>query len=391
MKRPRVRTGIDILLQNPEKVLGTSRVGLITNQISVTFDLTSTIDAFHSHPGITLKAIFGPEHGARGDIQDGLPVESHVDPSTGLPVYSLYGAVRKPTAEMLEALDVLVFDIQDVGARFYTYASTLTYALEAAAEHGISFIVLDRPNPINGVSVEGNVLDPFFASFIGLHPIPIRHGMTIGELARLINAEIGAELDIVEMEGWRRWMWFDETGLLWVQPSPNLPTLETAIVYPGTCLFEGTNVSEGRGTTRPFECLGAPWIDGARWARALNDLRFDGVIFRACYFTPMFSKYSEERCGGVQIHVTDRDMYRPVEAALHMIAAAHRLWPDDFEWLAPTYDERRHFDMLAGTDEIREAITQGVAVEEIVEGWWDELDSFQELRSGHLLYGNRRT
>ena len=391
MKRPRVRTGIDVLLQNPEKVLGTSRVGLITNPTGVTCGLTSTVDAFHRHPGITLKAIFGPEHGARGDIQDGLPVESHIDPSTGLPIYSLYGAVRRPTAEMLEALDALVFDVQDVGARFYTYASTLTYALEAASEHGISFIVLDRPNPINGVSVEGNILDPRFASFIGLHPIPIRHGMTIGELARFINAKTGAELHVVEMEGWRRWMWFNETGLPWVQPSPNLPTLGTAIVYPGTCLFEGTNISEGRGTTRPFEYLGTPWIDGNRWVQALNDLRLDGVIFRACYFTPMFSKYSGERCRGVQIHITNRDTYRPVETALHMIAAAHLLWPDNFEWLAPKYDERRHFDLLAGTVEIREAITLGVPVEKIVEGWQEELDSFLELRSDYLLYGDGGT
>lgn len=384
--RPRVKTGVDVLLQNPAALLGSLRVGLITNPTGVTGGLTSTIDAFHRHPEVELATIFGPEHGALGDIQDAIPVGSYVHPEMGLSVYSLYGDVRRPTAKMLEGVDVLVFDIQTVGARFYTYASTLTYAMEAAAEHGIALVVLDRPNPINGVSVEGNILDPTFASFIGLHPIPIRHGMTIGELAQLINAEVGAELHVVEMEGWCRGMWFDETGLPWVQPSPNLPILETATVYPGTCLFEGTNISEGRGTTRPFEYLGAPWIDGARWAEALNDLGLSGVFFRACYFTTTFSKYAGERCGGVQIHVLDRDAFRPVETALHMMAAAYSLWPDDFKWLPPTYDERRHFDLLAGTDEVREAISRGLPVEEMVEGWQDELGGFLELRDTHLIY-----
>jgi len=384
--RLRVTPGVDILLQNPAKFLGSLVVGLITNQTGVTSDLTSTIDIFHRNKSIKLTAIFGPEHGVRGDIQDALPIESYIDAATGIPVHSLYGDVRKPSAEMLEAVEVLVFDIQDVGARFYTYTSTLTYTMGAATEHSIPLVVLDRPNPINGVSVEGNILDPHFTSFVGLHPIPIRHGMTVGELAHLINAKINADLHIVEMNGWNRMMWFDETRLPWVQPSPNLPTLETAVVYPGTCLFEGTNISEGRGTTRPFEYIGAPWIEGARWAKTLNDLGLCAVVFRACYFTPMFSKYVGELCGGVQIHVTNRDAYRPVETALHMIATAHDLWPDDFELLAPTPHGHCHFDLLTGTDEIREAVSRGVPVEEIVEGWRDELDSFLELRSEHLLY-----
>lgn len=348
--------------------------------------MTSTIDAFHRHPRIALTSVFGPEHGVWGDLQDAVHAKSQIDPATGLAIHSLYGALRKPTEEMLEAVDILVFDIQDVGARFYTYASTLTYTLEAAAEQGVSLVVLDRPNPINGVSVEGSVLDEAFASFVGLHPIPIRHGMTIGELARFINAGLGAELQIAEMEGWSREMWFDDTCLPWVQSSPNLPTLETAVVYPGTCLFEGTNISEGRGMTRPFEYVGAPWIDGTRWAEALNGLGLSGVFFRACFFTPMFSKYKGERCSGVQIHVTDRDAYKPVETGLYMIATAHDLWPGEFEWLGATYKERCHFDLIAGTDKIREAINGGIPVKDIIEGWRDALESFLELREEHLLY-----
>jgi len=383
---PMVKPGVDILLRDPSKYLGSRSVGLITNPTGVTGDLTPTIDAFHGHPGISLKAIFGPEHGARGDAQDTLPIQHYVDGATGLPVHSLYGDVMKPTAEMLEGVEALVFDVQDVGARFYTYASTLTYALESASEHGVPFVVLDRPNPINGVNVEGNILEPGFASFVGLHPIPIRHGLTIGELALLINEGIGADLEVVRMEGWSRGKWFEETGLPWVQPSPNIPTPETATVYPGTCLFEGVNVSEGRGTNRPFEYIGAPWIEGRRWAEALNGLGLDGVMFRACHFIPYFSKHAGERCRGVQVHVTDRRNYRPVEAALHMLAAAINLWPEDFEWLPPGFDGRRHFDLLAGTDGTRESLSRGMPVEEIVEGWSDGLRAFEERRADYLLY-----
>jgi uncharacterized protein YbbC (DUF1343 family) len=250
----------------------------------------------------------------------------------------------------------------------------------------VPFVVLDRPNPINGVTVEGNILEPGFASFVGLHPIPIRHGMTIGELAQLINEGVEAELEVVEMEGWSRGTWFDETGLPWVQPSPNIPTPETATVYPGTCLFEGVNVSEGRGTTRPFEYIGAPWIDGRRWASTLNEQGLAGVRFRACSFTPIFSKYQDERCGGVQLHVTDRDSFRPVETALHMLSTAMGLLPDDFEWLPPSYDERHHFDLLAGTDKVRKDLSRGAAIGDIVGGWLEGLRDFERLRKGCLLY-----
>lgn len=381
-----VKAGVDVLLENPEKHLRGSRVGLVTNPTGVTGDLTPTLDALYGHPCVELKAVFGPEHGVRGDVQDALPVGHSIDPSTGLPVYSLYGEFMKPTAEMLEGVDALVLDIQDVGARFYTYTSTLTYSLQAAAEHGVSLIVLDRPNPVNGLAVEGNILEPGFASFIGLHPIPMRHGLTMGELARFVNQEIGVDLTVVPMRGWRRGMWFDETGLPWVQPSPNIPTLDTATVYPGTCLFEGVNVSEGRGTTRPFEYLGAPWIDGERWAAELNGLGLGGVRFRACSFTPTFSKYDGQRCVGVQLHVLDRSSFKPVETTLHMLAAVLRLWPEEFRWLEPSYDRRRHFDLLAGTSKTREALGRGTPVQEIVDGWREKLEEFDEMRQDFLIY-----
>ena len=376
-----------MLLDDPRDYLGENSVGLVTNTTGVTGALEPTLDALHRHPGIKLRAVFGPEHGARGDVQDALPVESHMDEATGLPVYSLYGEHVKPTPEMTDGLDALVFDVQDCGARFYTYVSTLTHCMEAAARDGLDVLVLDRPNPVNGVSVEGNILEPGYTSFIGLHPIPVRHGLTVGELASLINDGIMCSLEVVEMDGWSRGMWFDETGLPWVQPSPNLPTMDTATVYPGTCFFEGVNVSEGRGTTRPFEYLGAPWVDGGRWAEALNAAGLPGARFRPCYFTPAFWRYVGESCGGLQVHVTDREAYRPVEAGLHMLTALMRLQGDTFRFNEPTYDERRHFDLLAGTDGLRLSLGEGVPVEEIVGAWEPELERFMKVRERHLLYG----
>lgn len=384
--RPRVRPGVDVLLDDPSCYLSSPKVGLITNPTGVTGVLTSTLDALYSHRGVELVSVFGPEHGVRGDRQDAMLIESTVDEATGVPVYSLYGEVMKPTVEMLDGVEALVFDIQDIGARFYTYASTLTYCMEAASEQDVPIVVLDRPNPVNGLSVEGNILEPGFESFVGLHQVPIRHGLTIGELATVINEGIGAELTVVEMEGWERRMWFDGTGLPWVQPSPNIPTPETAVVYPGTCLFEGVNISEGRGTTQPFEYLGAPWIEGRKWAGSLNKLFLEGVSFRACNFTPIFSKYQGEGCGGIQVHVTDRESYTPVETALHMLSMAIELWPGDFDWLPPSQGGRLHFDLLAGTDGIRLDLSRGVPVEDIVEGWKDELEEFKVMRWDHLLY-----
>ena len=381
-----VTTGLDALLMDPVKHLGSQAVALVTNHTGVTRNLESALDAFHASPDIELVAAFGPEHGARGDVQDALGAESHVDRYTGLPVHSLYGDHRKPTPETLDGIDAMVFDIQDCGARFYTYVSTLTYCMEAAEENGVSMVVLDRPNPVNGEAVEGNILEQGYESFLGLHPIPIRHGLTIGELASFINRNIGCDLSVVEMTGWDRGMWFDETGLPWVQPSPNLPTLDTATVYPGTCLFEGVNPSEGRGTTRPFEYLGAPWIDGRLWASVLNGLALPGVGFRVCFFTPAFWRYRDERCGGVQVHVTDRDSFRPVETGVHLLRTLMNLYPRRFEFNEPTYEERRHFDLLAGTDRLRLSLLEGVPVREITASWEPGLERFKNERSSYLLY-----
>jgi uncharacterized protein YbbC (DUF1343 family) len=382
-----VTTGLDELLKDPSRHLGSKSVALVTNQTGVTRRLEPTLDAFHDCPEIKLVAAFGPEHGARGDVQDALGVESHVDTYTGLPVHSLYGDHLKPTPEALDGVDAMVFDIQDCGARFYTYMSTLTYCMEAAMENGVSMVVLDRPNPVNGEKVEGNILEPGYESFIGLHPVPIRHGLTIGELSLFINRGVGCDLTVVEMNGWDRGMWYDETGLPWVQPSPNLPTLETATVYPGTCFFEGVNASEGRGTNRPFEYLGAPWVDGREWASALKGLDLPGVGFRACYFTPVFWRYSGERCSGVQVHVSDRDSYRPVEAGLHLLRSLMDLHPVGFGFNEPTYEERRHFDLLAGTDGLRRCLAEGAEVMDIVSFWTLGLTRFRDECESILLYG----
>jgi len=384
----RVRAGVDVLLKKSGELLKNKRVGLITNQTGVTKNLKPTIDAFCEHPKIKLVALYGPEHGVRGDAPDGQYIESFTDERTGLPVHSLYGLAKKPTQESLKDVDVLVFDIQDAGVRFFTFISTMSYAMEAAAEVGIPFVVLDRPNPINGISAEGNILNPEFKSFVGLHPIPIRHGMTVGELTMLFNAEFGidADLTVVKMDNWHRNMWFNDTGLIWVQPSPNLPTPDTATAYPGTCLIEGTNVSEGRGTTRPFELLGAPWIDCVKLADELNLRKLPRVLFRTVCFTPSFSKYVGKRCYGIQVHVINRNAFKPVETGLHIIDAIHKLHPDNFEWRKPQPGQPYFFDLLAGTDETRHQLEEDVPVKKIVEGWQKELSQFMKIRKRHLLY-----
>lgn len=344
------------------------RVGLVTNHTAVLRNGVHLADSLARHSGVTLAALFGPEHGIRGEAVAGAAVDDSIDPGTGVKVFSLYGRTTKPTREMLDGLDVLLYDIQDVGARFYTYISTMSYAMEAAAEAGIPFVVLDRPNPITGERVEGFVLEDSLRSFVGLHPIPITHGMTAGELAGMINGQgwlkdgVKADLTVVRMTGWTRSMWYDETGLAWIPPSPNMRTLETAIVYPGVCLIEGTNLSEGRGTDAPFELAGAPFMDGRLWAGELNRLGLQGVRFEAVTFTPDASKYAGTTCGGVHIRVTDREVFSPVKTGLGLLSTARALYPLEFQW------KPRSIDRLAGTPLVRAMVDEGKTVDQILQG-----------------------
>ena len=377
-----VLPGIDILLSQQLDLIANRRLGLVSSASGVLRDLTSTLEALRRAPGVTLAALFGPEHGFFAAIPDGLKFDTQVDARTGLPVYSLYGARQKPTPAMLADLDALVFDIQPVGVRFYTYIATLLYVMQAAEERGIPLIVCDRPNPIGGQIIEGPLLQPGFESFVGPGPLPMRHGMTIGELARLyqIAWEVDCQLTVVPCQGWQRAMWFDETGLVWVPPSPGMPKLETAVVYPGMCLLEGTNLSEGRGTGTPFEVAGAPWIDAWALAEALNALSLPGVKFRPTHFQPTDSKWRGEACAGVQVHVLERTTFRPVTAALHLIATVKSHHPAEFAWRAP------HFDRLAGTDRVRQQLDAGAPVAEIMAPWPTERAAFEAGRAQVLLY-----
>ncbi|MHC9084147.1 exo-beta-N-acetylmuramidase NamZ family protein [Luteimonas sp. RIT-PG2_3] len=381
----RLKTGLDVLLDDGARLLHGKRVGLITNMTGVDRELRSTVDLLANHPDVHLVALFGPEHGVRGNVQAGDHVDDSRDAATGLPVHSLYGGHREPTPEMLRDIDVLVFDIQDVGARFYTYPYTLAYALQAAKRAGIAVVVLDRPNPIGGVLVEGPVLEPAQASFVGLYPIPVRHGMTIGELAGLFNTGfgIGARLQVVRMQGWRRDAAEPGAALPWVPPSPNMPTPDTALVYPGTALLEGTNLSEGRGTTRPFEIVGAPWIDATALAARMNALGLPGVRFRPTWFTPSFSKHAGVACAGVQLHVSDRAAFRPVRTGVALVATLQAMYPEAFRF-EPV--ETPFFDKLAGNDWIRQALQVGRPWPEIEARWQPELVEFEQLRRRYLLY-----
>jgi uncharacterized protein YbbC (DUF1343 family) len=404
----RVRTGLEVFLEKHLDLVKGKRVGLITNPTGADAELRSTIELFRANPGIDLVALYGPEHGVRGNAQAGEYVPFYYDEAYELPVFSLYGQSFKPDPGMLsnideymrsfdtrevgkvpesamvQGVDVLVFDVQDVGTRVYTYVATMAYAMQAAAESGIEFIVLDRPVPINGADMEGAILEyPELSSFIGLFPIPLRFGMTAGELARLFNDKFlarTAKLTVIPMEGWKREMWFDETGLPWIIPSPNMPTLDTATVYPGLVALEGTNISEGRGTTRPFEFFGAPWIDGHALAARLNALDLPGVRFREAWFTPWFSKFQGELCGGCQVHVTDRRAFRSVAAVLHIISAVRSMYPDQFAFHAD------YFDKVMGTASIRKALEAGTDVTAILATLKPGLEAFAALRKPYLLY-----
>jgi uncharacterized protein YbbC (DUF1343 family) len=388
-----VRLGLERLLDGPDSsLIDGKRVGLVCNPASVDGRLVHASDRFAAGGDWTLTALFGPQHGFRSDLQENMIESPHArDAKRRLPVYSLYSETREPTRDMLADVDVLVIDLQDVGTRIYTYIYTMANCLRAARAHGVRVVVCDRPNPINGVDVEGAALDPEYTSFVGQFPIPMRHGLTIGEAARLFNDHFGlnAAVDVVPMEGWRRGMWFDDTQLPWVLPSPNIPTLDTAVVYPGAVLFEGTRLSEGRGTTRPFELIGAPWIDGERFADAMNARGLAGAIFRAVFFEPTFHKHAKVLCGGCQIHVTDRRVFRPMRAAIEMLDEFHREAPSQPIWRDPPYEYeplKPPIDILYGSDRLRRGIDEGTPVASIVADWPRDEEAFVNVRAKYLLY-----
>jgi uncharacterized protein YbbC (DUF1343 family) len=382
--------GFERLLASP--ALDGARVGLVCNPATVDRRLRHVADRLAAHPAARLAALFGPQHGFRSDVQDNMVETLHArDELRRVPVYSLYSDVRAPTAEMLRDLDVLVIDLQDVGVRIYTYIYTMANCLKAARAHGLRVIVCDRPNPIGGLQVEGPVLVRGFESFVGMYPIPMRHGLTIGEIARLFNGHfgIGADLEVVAMEGWRRDMYWPDTGLTWILSSPNIPTSETTLVYPGSVLLEGTNVSEGRGTTRPFELVGAPWVVAERFAETLNDRGLPGVFFRPVAFEPTFHKHAGTRCGGVQLHVLDRETFRPVEAGVTLIEAFRAADPAQFRWKDPPYEyefEKLPIDCLAGSPRLRAHIDAGMGAREIADAWHSEVEAFERVRRAFLLY-----
>ena len=386
----RVQLGCERLLASSS--LNGRRIGLVCNPASVDGELRHVADLFGQHGTVTLAALFGPQHGFRSDVQDNMIETGHgQDCTRRVPVYSLYSETREPTAAMLSGIDALVIDLQDVGSRIYTFIYTMANCLIAARKQGVKAIVCDRPNPIGGTGVEGPMLVRGYESFVGQYPIPMRHGMTIGELATLFNSEfgIGANLEVIRMEGWRREMYFDETRLPWVIPSPNMPTLDTAIVYPGTVLFEGTNVSEGRGTTRPFEIVGAPWPIAERFADAMNRTGLAGVYFRPAVFEPTFQKHAKTTCAGCQIHVLDRHAFKPVETGVSLIAAFRAAGVDQFAWRNPPYEyehDKMPIDILAGSSELRKQIDNGIDSRAIASSWTPSVDAFMKTRSRYLLY-----
>ena len=398
----KVRTGFDVLAADHYDLLRGKKVGIISNPTAVTRDLRHEVDVMHASGEVELTAVFGPEHGFRGTAQAGGSEGFFVDPATGLPVYSLYGAGISATVNTLTSagIEVIAFDIQDVGTRFYTYIWTMYRSLAAAAIMGMPFVVLDRPNPLGGRAAMGPVLHPEFETGVGLKPIAQQHGMTVGELARLFNEQFvpadangrQADLTVVPMQGWRRGQYFDETGVPWVMPSPNMPTLDTALVYPGFGMFEGTNFAEGRGTTRPFELVGAPYAD-YRLRDALAAQNLPGAGFRENYFVPTFSKYSSpaSTVGGVQVYVTDRDAFDSIRAAVAVMVTAKQLYPDDWSFDGYAIDGGPGFaptwvDSLSGSTWIRTAVEAGKSTDEIVAGWQDELAQFSALRSQYLIY-----
>ena len=379
-----VRPGVEVLISDSLHLVSGKRVGLVTNQTGIDRSGRSDIDILADHPEITLAALYAPEHGIRGEERAGAAIESGVDERTGVVIHSLYGDTRKPTSEMLKGVDVLVFDMQDVGARYYTYVSTMALAMEAAGEHDVPFLVLDRPNPIRGDVVQGNVLNPAYKTFVGMYEVPMRHGMTPGELARMYAGAFGISVDltVVPVEGWKRDMTFDDTNLPWVAPSPNMPNVASALAYPGTCLFEGTPISVGRGTEKAFQWIGAPWLDGQELADALNEYEIDGVRFEPVTFTPRNAgdrKFEGVGVEGVQLIALSTD-YDASRAGVAMLIETYRVSQENWSWY------EAHFDRLAGTDGLRLGIAANVAYDELVSGWDIGIREFESRRAPYLLY-----
>ncbi len=389
-----VQTGLARLITDDRNLLRGRRVGLLCNPVSVDRDLRHAADLLHADPDWDLVRLFGPEHGVRGTAQDMIAVGEGRDDRTGLPVVSLYGTesdTLRPTREQLQGLDVLVCDLQDIGSRYYTYVWTVAHCLEAAGAAGVEVVVCDRPNPLGGEAVEGGTVRPGFESFVGHHPVANRHGMTLGELIGLYRdaRQVDAALTVVPMRGWRRDLLFDACDLPWVQPSPNMPTLDTALVYPGLCLVEGTEISEGRGTTRPFELVGAPYIAPYALAEGLAALSLPGVVFRPAWFEPQFQKCAGESCGGVQLHVTDRRTFRPYLTGVALIATVRRMYPDEFQWRTQAYEfvsDRPAFDLLTGNEAVRHLIDEDADLPDLRASWQDEEDAFAAERARYLLY-----
>jgi uncharacterized protein YbbC (DUF1343 family) len=384
--------GIEKLCSERSDLIEGRRIGLVCNQASVDHDLRHSADVLKSVEGVRLTTLFGPQHGIRGDAQDNMVETPHTyDVETGLPVHSLYSETREPTEEMLGDVDVLVCDLQDVGCRIYTFVYTIANCMRVARRLGKRVIVCDRPNPIGGVAVEGNLLEAGFESFVGQFPLPTRHGMTAGELSKIFNEHwgIGCDLEVVTMDGWSRELWFDETDAPWVLPSPNMPTLDTASVVPGTVHLEGTQVSEGRGTTRPFELVGAPYVMAGEFARKLESIGLPGVHFRPTNFLPTFQKHAGLTCGGVQIHVHDRLELRPVVTGLAVVKTCFDLYGENFRWKEPPYEyvfDKNPFDVISGTDRVRISIERGDSLEDLERSWRAELPEFENVREKYLLY-----
>jgi uncharacterized protein YbbC (DUF1343 family) len=389
-----MRTGLERLLDDPKRFLGEARVGLVGNPTTIDRRFNHGADLLHAHPDVDLRLLFGPEHGIRGAAQDMVEIADARDPMTGLPEISLYGNTFEslsPSPEQLSQIDALVFDVQDIGARYYTYAATMALCMRAAKQAKVKVVVLDRPNPLGGMQVEGGGIEPGLESFCGLYPVPQRHGMTVGELARLYNDRfgIGCELDVVPCEGWRRADYYDACNLPWVMPSPNMPTLDTAIVYPGMCLLEGTNLSEGRGTTRPFELFGAPFIDAGRLAQQLRGYDLPGALFRPCLIEPAFHKFARQRCGALQLHVIDRLAFDSFNTGLAVLVAVRKLWPEELAWRTGVYEFRADvpaIDLLTGSREVREAIDRGQDFETVALLAGKGREAYEPGRAKALLY-----